>query len=219
MSEERGRAFQIVEITDPDSPYLPELKRTLPDLLPGIKPRFRELLAARLDEWGRVRAQLFCGTCQDQVAGLMQIFYRPWRDALMGNVDLLGVRERYRSTNLGLNLMRQAVAATLSVSAQYKLPVAGIVWLTEPDEGPLDSWANRRVRMFEKLGGQARRELRYRYRGQRYPDGELIFWYPLAEAFFEVDTKSLAWLLWQFGELPAEEFARRYGGPEADIEK
>ncbi|MFC1683342.1 hypothetical protein ACFL0G_03960 [Candidatus Zixiibacteriota bacterium] len=211
---ERGGAFAIVEIVDPVDPLLPELEKAFADLLTGMEPHFREFLEGRLDGQGRVKAQLFCGSCQDRAAGLMQMCYRSWRDALVGNVDLLGVLEPYRSTNLGLSLMRHAIAATLSVSARYKLPVAGIVWLTEPDQGPLDSWADRRVRMFERLGGQARRDLRYRYQGQRNPDGELIFWYPLAEAFFDVDTRSLARLLWQFGGLTAEEFARRHGDPE-----
>lgn len=210
----RGSAFAIVEIVDPVDPLVPELEKVLVDLLPGMEPHFREFLEGRLDGQGRVRAQLFCGLCRERVAGLMQMCYRPWRDALVGNVDLLGVLEPYRNTNLGLSLMRHAIAATLSVSARYKLAVAGIVWLTEPDRGPLDSWADRRVRMFERLGGQARRDLRYRYQGQRYSDGELIFWYPLAKAFFDVDTRSLARLLWQFGGLANEESAGRYGDPE-----
>ena len=143
------------------------------------------------------------------------MFYQPWRNGLVGNVDLLGVLESFRSTNLGIGLMRHAITATLKVSAQYKLPVAGIVWLTEPDDGPTGSWPVRRVRMFQRLGGQVRRDLRYRYDGQLYPDGELIFWYPLMAECVDVETKSLVWLLWQFGGLPKEEFVRRYGDPES----
>jgi hypothetical protein len=144
----------------------------------------------------------------------MQMFYRQWRDGLVGNVDVLAVLRDFRRTNLGIVMMRHAISAAMKVSAQYKVPVVGLVWLTEPDQGPLDSWSVRRVRMFEKMGGQVRRDLRYRYDGQIYPDGEIIFWYPLRREFAETDTKSLAWLLWQFGQLPEEEFARRYGDPE-----
>jgi GNAT superfamily N-acetyltransferase len=206
---------RIIELDDPAAPYLLELERLLRHLLPGLKPSFREILADRRDDRERIKAQIFVGLCADQVAGLMQMFYRPWRCCLVANVDLLAVLEPFRRTNLGLGLIRHAITTALKVSSQYKLPVAGIVWLTEPEQGSLDSWANRRVRMFQKLGGQARCDLRYRYDGQPYPNGELIFWYPLADEFVHVATRSLAWLLWQFGGLPEEEFVRRYGDPKA----
>ncbi len=141
MTTDDGRAFHIVEVSETANPLLPEMEKVLRKLLPQLRPGFREILAGRFDDRGRVRRQIMAGLCGGRVAGLMQVFYRPWRDGLVGNVDLLGI------------------------SARYKLPVAGVVWLTEPDEGPPGSWTNRRVRMFERLGGQARRDLRYRYPG------------------------------------------------------
>lgn len=202
---------RIVEVLDVSSPYLPEMERVLGNLLPALDSDFTEILSRRHDEKGRVRAQIFVGLCQGRVAGLMQMFYRRWRRNLVGSVDVLGVLRSFRRTNLGIALMRHAISAAMKVSAQYKLPMGGVVWLVEPDQGPQDSWPVRRVRLFEKMGGQVRRDLRYRYEGQPYPDGELIFWYPLCREFSDVDTKSLAWLLWQFGQLPEREFARRYG--------
>jgi len=210
-SDEAQREYKIVEVGDVSSAYLPEMEKVLQALLPAVNPHFRDILSQSRDERGRIRAQIFVGLCEDRVAGLVQIFYRQWRNNLVANVDVLGVLEPFRRTNLGIVLMRQAISAAMKVSAQYKLPVVGVVWLVEPDQGPLDSWPVRRVRMFEKMGGQVRRDLRYRYEGQSYPDGELIFWYPLCQEFSDVDTKSLAWLLWQFGQLPEKEFARRYG--------
>lgn len=209
-----GSGYRIAEVCDIRSPYLPEMESALREVFPILRPCFGEIIAQRLDDQGRIRRQIFVGLCENQVAGLMQIFYHPWRNGLVGNVDLLGILELFRSTNLGIALMRHAITATLKASAQYKLPVAGIVWLTEQDDGPPGSWPVRRVRMFQRLGGQVRRDLCYRYDGQLNPDGELIFWYPLMDEYVEVETKSLIWLLWQFGGLPEEEFVRRYGDPE-----
>jgi hypothetical protein len=213
MMPSDGRAFRIVEVSDLFSPLLPEMERVLRELLPQLQPSFREILEGRLDDRGRIKRQIMAALSGDRIAGLLQMFYRPWGDFLLGNADLLGVLESFRRDNIGLNLIQQAVAATMKISAQYKLPAAGVVWLTEPDQGPPDSWADRRVRMFQRLGGQARRDLRYRYDGQPYPDGELIFWFPLAARLADIDTISLAWQLWLFGGLSREQFIDRYGQP------
>jgi hypothetical protein len=214
MTTNDGLAFRIAEVSDQSSPFLPEMEKVLRHLLPRLQPSFREILSRRLDENGRVRAQIMVGLCDHQVAGLLQMFYRPWRSFLLGNAGLVAVLDPFRKTNLGLGLIRQAIAATRKVAAQHKLPAAGVVWLTEPDEDPSDAWANRRVRMFQRLGGQVRRDLRYRYDGQRYPAGELIFWFPLAARLADTDTKSLAWQMWLFGGLSREQFIDRYGPPE-----
>ena len=87
-SDEAQREYKIVEVGDVSSAYLPEMEKVLQALLPAVNPHFRDILSQSLDERGRIRAQIFVGLCEDRVAGLVQIFYRQWRDNLVANVDL-----------------------------------------------------------------------------------------------------------------------------------
>jgi len=207
------RKYTIEEVYDVTSPYQNGMKSLFLELFPDLTPAFERILVDRVDAKGRIKAQIFVGLCQATVAGLLQVFYRPWRSGLIGNVDLVGVLEPFRKTGLGLGLMRHAISTFRKVASQWELAPIGLLWLTGQDEGPVDSWLVRRVRMYEQIGAQVRRDLRYKFNGQAKPNGELILWYPVSDEFVNVETKSLAWQLWQFGQLPKEDFTKRYGRP------
>lgn len=205
--------IRIEEVTSITSQYMDGMIGIFNALFPGLHPSFREILSDRYDSDGNLKRQIFVGLSEDVPAGLLQVFYRPWRNGLVGEVDLVGVLESYRKTGLGLRMMRRAVTATEQAAGARNVPVHGLVWLTEPDKGHAHTWPVRRVRMYEKMGAQVRRDLIYRFDGQPEPDGEIILWCPLARGLGNVPTKELAWLLWQSGGLPEDEFVRRYGQP------
>jgi GNAT superfamily N-acetyltransferase len=173
--------------------------RWLNRLFPEYIPQFEMILTRLRREDGRHGAQIFLGLSGEEVVGLVQLFYREWRDGLIADIDLLGVLEPYRRSGLGSALVKRAILACEEMSAQYGLPASGVVSLIDPEYGPI-------IRLHWRLGGQIRTDL-------VYPSGDLIVWYPLSDCFSAVETKALAWQLWQFGGLPAGEFTSRYGEP------
>jgi len=108
-------------------------------------------------------------------------------------------------------MMRHAIESARRTAEQWGMSLAGVLWATEPDNGPDNSFAVRRMRMFEKMGAQVRRDLRFQFDGQAEPEGEVILWYPMLPDLRQVTTKTLAWQLWAFGGLPAAQFVKRYG--------
>jgi GNAT superfamily N-acetyltransferase len=191
--------YPIEEVSSVDSPYLPGMIRWLNRLFPEYIPQFEMILTRLRREDGRHGAQIFLGLSGEEVVGLVQLFYREWRDGLIADIDLLGVLEPYRRSGLGSALVKRAILACEEMSAQYGLPASGVVSLIDPEYGPI-------IRLHWRLGGQIRTDL-------VYPSGDLIVWYPLSDCFSAVETKALAWQLWQFGGLPAGEFTSRYGEP------
>jgi thiamine pyrophosphokinase len=200
-----GESFSYVieQISDVDSPHLPGMVKWLNQVFPEYDPYFGTILTRLRREDGRHQAQIFVGLCGDQVVGLVQVFYCEWQHGLIADVDLLGVLEPYRRSGLGSALVRQAILATRDMSSRYGLPAIGVVSLADPEYSPV-------IRLHQKLGGQIRTDLRYR-------GGDVIVWYPLSEHFSAIETKALAWQLWQFGGLPEEEFISQYGKPQ-DLE-
>jgi hypothetical protein len=206
---------EIKEITSPQSPHLPGLEKLQAELFPGVPSDFTRFLRGRSGDGGRLRQQLFAGLVQGEAAGLLQVLYREWGKGLIANVDRVGVRPDARGTNLGLSLLRFAKDNFYRLCLQYGQPALGVVGLTDPDRGPADSWSVRRVRLFEKLGAQIRRDLAYHTvdDARLYPEGKLILWYPLTEHMTHIGTRSLAWILWQISGLAPGEFVKRYGNP------
>ncbi len=111
-------------------------------------------------------------------------------------------------------MIRHASAATKEVAFQWQVSPKGLLGLTKVDQDHSDSWVVRRVKLFEKMGAQVRRDLAYQYDGLPESSGDIILWYPMSDEVVEISTKELAWVLWQSGGLPSEEFVRRYGRPD-----
>ena len=210
MNQESSE-FKIQEITTVDSPYLAGMKMVLKALFPKLTPVIEKILDNRFNTEGQIQKQIFVGICGESIAGILQIFYHPWRGGLLSVIDLMGVLESFRSTGLGLSLMRYAISATKDIAFQWKVSPKGLLWLTELDQGNYNSWAARRVKLYEKTGAQVRRDIIYQFNGQPETDGEMILWYPISDDVVKIGTKELAWALWQSGGLPPEEFTERYG--------
>lgn len=206
--------FTIEEVTRPDDPHIAGTLDVFSEAFPHLSPGLDSMLASRLDPAGRVRTQLFVGLCNDAPAGLLQLFYEVWRDGLIAIADLVGVAQAHRGTGLGLGLMHRALSAPRDVAAGWGLPAQGLLASTEPAQGDPQSWRVRRVKMYEKMGGQVRRDLVFRFDGQPEPDGEILIWFPMRPEVANVSTKALASVLWKSGGLPEAEFVRRYGKPE-----
>jgi GNAT superfamily N-acetyltransferase len=191
--------YPIEEVSSMDSPYLPGMIRWLNRLFPEYTPQFETILTRLRCEDGRHGAQIFLALSGEEVVGLVQLFYREWRDGLLADIDLLGVLEPHRRSGLGSTLVRRAILACEELSGLYGLPAIGVVSLIDPGYSPI-------IGLHQRLGGQIRTDL-------VYPSGDLIVWYPLSDRFSAVGTKALAWQLWRFGSLPEAEFASRYGSP------
>ena len=203
--------FDIREVTKVTSSYLSEMKAVFGALFPDLTPAFEEILTHRLDAEGRIQNQIFVGLCGESVAGILQIFYYPWKGGLVSVADLVGVLESIRGSGLGLGMIRHTSIATKKVASQWHVSPKGLLGLTELDQGDSNSWVVRRVKLFERMGAQVRRDLVYQYDGLPESSGDIILWYPMSDGVVEISTKELAWVLWQSGGLPSEEFVRRYG--------
>ncbi len=160
------------------------LEVTFPEYAP---PRFNTLLTNLRHGNGQHEIQIFVGLIDNQVAGLMQVFYREWQNGLMADIDLLGVLEPYRRRSLASSLVKQAILATHKLSMQYELPAIGVASLVDPQYLPV-------IRLHEKLKGQVRTDY-------SYPSGDIIVWYPLSDGFAHVETQTLAQQFQQFGRL------------------
>jgi len=168
---------------------------------------FREIITEMRDDQGRPKGEVFIATFEDSLAGLLTIFYKRWMNGLIAWVDLLGTTERFRGTGLETALLKRAVAATQTASAAHNLPAIGLV--SEDFHGEL-SFAQKWV----DAGGQVRTDTRYRF----FDDGPeyTILWFPLNDNARDINSKSLAWVLWRFPGLPEKEFTRLYGKSSAD---
>jgi GNAT superfamily N-acetyltransferase len=183
---ERSPLYAIEEVSSVDSPHLPGMGHWLNQVFPEYAPpRFEKFLTRLRHGDGRHEIQLFIGRIGDQVAGLVQVFYREWRRGLMADIDLLGVLEPYRRSGLGSALVKQAILATQDTASSYGLPAIGVVSLADPHYAAV-------IRLHRKLGGQVRVDY-------VYPGGDIVVWYPLREDFAAVETPVLAQQLREFG--------------------
>jgi len=160
------------------------LEEIFPEYTP---PRFNTLLARLRHKNGRHEIQIFVGLMNDQVVGLMQMFYREWQDGLLADIDLLGVLEPYRRLKLASSLVKQALLATHKMALQFELPAIGVASLADPRYQPV-------IRLHEKLGGQVRTDY-------TYPSGDIIVWYPLLDDFACIETQILAQQFQQFSQI------------------
>jgi RNA polymerase sigma factor (sigma-70 family) len=168
---------------------------------------FKKVISEMRDDQGRSKGEVFVGTFEGKLAGLVTIFYKRWMNGLIAWVDLLGTAERFRGTGLETALLKRAVAATQTASEAHSLPAIGLV--SEDFHGEL-SFAQK----WEDAGGQVRTDIRYRI----FDDGpgDTILWFPLDDNARDINSKCLAWALWRFPGLPEEGFRRLYGEPPHD---
>jgi GNAT superfamily N-acetyltransferase len=180
--------YRIEEVSNVDSPHLAGMNHWLEKLFPEYAPpRFDTLLTNLQHGDGRHEIQIFVGLIDNQVVGLMQVFYREWQRGLIADIDLLGVLEPYRRLSLASSLVKQALLATHKMALQYELPAVGVASLLDPHYRPV-------IRLHEKLGGQVRTDY-------TYPSGDIIVWYPMLNGFAGVETQTLAQQFQQFGRL------------------
>jgi len=160
------------------------LNQIFPEYAP---PRFGKLLTRLRHQDGRHEIQIFIGQIERQVAGLVQVFFREWRQGMIADIDLLGVLEPYRRSGLGSALVKRAILATQGMALSYGLPAIGVVSLADPQYAPV-------IQLHQDLGGQIRAD-------HVYPGGDIIVWYPLQADFAAVETPALAQQLREFGQL------------------
>jgi GNAT superfamily N-acetyltransferase len=188
MTREHKHLFRIEEVTSAQSQYLIGMNRWMEMVFPEYcPPRFDRLLAKLRKADDRPQIQIFIGLFDDQVVGLVQVFYRVWQGGLLADIDLLGVLETFRRTGLGLALFRQALRAANEVARWYQVPVIGLASLIDPQYEPI-------VQLHQKLSGQIRRDY-------AYPSGDLIVWYPMMLEYENVSTRNLGEQLQQFAAL------------------
>ena len=188
MTGKSGLAFKIEEITTPRSEYLVGMGYWLEQIFPEYcPPIFDRLLMNLRRPEGKHQIQVFIAPVGEQVAGLVQVFYRRWQDGLLADIDLLGVLEPYRRQNLAASLVQQAIQATTEMARQWQIPAAGVVTLIDPKDTAI-------VGLHQKLGGQIREDY-------LYASGDQVVWYPLNEVLAHVPTSILGEQLQNFGQL------------------
>ncbi len=186
MTEQRP-LYVIDEVASVDSPHLPGMGHWLNQIFPEYAPpRFEKLLTKLRHRDGRHQIRIFIGQIERRVAGLVQVFFREWRQGLIADIDLLGVLEPYRRSGLGSALVKQAILATQDMALSYGLPAIGVVSLADPHYAPV-------IQLHRSLGGQIRAD-------HVYPSGDIVIWYPLQEDFSAVETPVLAQQLREFGQ-------------------
>jgi RNA polymerase sigma factor (sigma-70 family) len=218
----------IEEVSDKESPHLPEMERMFCDLfaddcagelieepsgevtwdtsVPG-RPFFTEILTKRTQNSERPEAQVFIAKCSGKAVGFLQIFYRLRTDGLIGWVDLLGVSAPFQNRGIESDLFRQALSATReAASARHASPL-GVLYLAGREDAL-------NVRAFEQMGSQVRRDLVYRIGPDEEGHGPIL-WFPMSDDVSGITTKALAWELWQFGSLPRAMFVEQYGELDA----
>ena len=180
--------FTIEEVISPGSQYLVGMNRWLELIFPEYcPPRFGRLLEAHRRPDGRRQVQIFIGLVDDQVAGLVQIFYREWQGGLLADIDLLGVLEPFRRSGMALALVQRSLRAASEMARQYQIPAIGLATLIDPQYPPI-------IRLHQKLGGQIRTDY-------QYPSGDLIAWYPLQPEYVDIATPTLGEQFQEFGKL------------------
>lgn len=188
MSPEPKRLFRFGEVESPRSQYMTGMNRWLEQLFPEYcPPRFDRLLVKLRRPDSRHQIQIFLGLVGNQVAGLVQLFYREWHGGLLADIDLLGVLEPFRRSDLGLALVQQSLRAAPEMARHYQMPAIGVTTLIDPLYVPI-------VRLHQKLGGQIRADY-------PYPSGDLIVWYPMQPKYADIATLTLGDQLRQFGRL------------------
>jgi hypothetical protein len=188
MSPGQNHPFVIKEVTSPQSQYLTGMNRWLELIFPEYcPPRFGRLLSRLRRPDGRHQIQIFIGLIDNQVAGLVQLFYREWQGGLLSDIDLLGVLEPVRRSGLALALVQQSLRATFEIAQQYQLPAIGVATLIDPQYAPI-------VGLHQKQGGQIRADY-------QYPSGDVIVWYPMQRKYEDIVTPILGEQLRQFGRL------------------
>ena len=63
--------------------------------------------------------------------------------------------------------------------------------------------------LWQTVGARIRRDIAYQVFDDDPP--EHVVWLPFDEGLTDIDTHTLAWLLWRFPGLPREAFVKRYG--------
>jgi len=188
MLPKQDHPFTLKEVTNPQSQYSTGMNRWLELVFPEYcPPRFDRLLSRLRHPDGRHQIQIFIGQIDDQVAGLVQLFYREWQGGIMSDIDLLGVLEPFRCSGLALSLVQRSLRATLEMAEQVRLPALGVVTLIDPQYIPI-------VRLHQKQGGQIRADY-------QYPSGDVVAWYPLQQKYEDVATPVLGEQLRYFGQL------------------
>jgi len=155
-------------------------------------------------EKGNPEMEIFAPTLGKKMAGVITIFYARanWTDGLVGRVDVLAVAESFRGTGLGMALLKRAATALREASEAHGLSAVGLVSCGE-EEG-------RYCRLWKEVGGDARTDVLFRIFEDDGP-GSPILWWPLDDSMKDIDSKSLAWMLWNYGGLPEEGFKILYG--------
>lgn len=181
-------SYTLEEVSSVDSPHLPGMNNWLAQVFPEyLPPSFNRLLANLRHANGRHEVQIFVGLVENQVAGLLQMFYGPWQNGLMADIDLLGVLEPYRRLGLAAALVKHALVAAQQMALHYELPALGVASLVDPQYTPV-------IRLHQKLGGQVRTDY-------VYTSGDIIVWYPLLDNLVAIETQALAGALEQCGQI------------------
>jgi GNAT superfamily N-acetyltransferase len=180
--------FTIEEVINPQSQYLFGMNSWLEQIFPEYCPAgFDRLLSKLRHSDGKDQIQIFICLVENQVAGLMQLFYKEWQGGLLADIDLLGVLEPFRRSGLALTLAQQSLKAIEDMAQQYHIPSMGVLTLIDPNYAPI-------VRLHQKLGGQIRRDF-------QYISGDIIVWYPMQKKYEVIATSILGDQLQLFGHL------------------
>ncbi|MGB8213911.1 MAG: hypothetical protein WCE68_10170 [Anaerolineales bacterium] len=188
MTKDQNYPFTIEEVTSPQSQYLPGMNAWLGRIFPEYCPaRFDKLLSKLRHPDGKDQIQIFIGLAGNQVAGLMQLFYREWQGGLLGDIDLLGVLEPFRRSGLALGFVQRSFKAIQDIARLYQIPPLGLTTLCDPQYPPI-------MQLHQKLGGQIRRDY-------QYASGDIVVWYPMQEKIENIATSTLGDQLRRFGQL------------------
>ena len=188
MPIDHNHPFTIEEVNNSHSQYLYGMNSWLEHIFPEYCPtRFDKLLSKLQPLDGKDQIQIFIGLVENQIVGLMQLFYKEWRGGLSADIDLLGVLEPFRRSGLAVALIQRSLQAIHDMALLYQIPSIGITTLIDPKYAPI-------VNLHQKLGGQIRRDY-------PYSSGDLIVWYPTQEKYASISTAILGDQLKLFGKL------------------
>lgn len=212
----------VTEATDAHLPYLCEMSELYCELFgagpdvevtaggdvkrsdaPFDADAWRKHFIEDRDELGRPKqGQIFLALQEGALAGMVQTLYGRWQDGLVAWIDWIGVCRAFRRRGLGSELLHRAIAAAHVVASQYELSALGVVSMTTPCDPAATA-------MWQAVGAQIRGDLGYQVLDDDPP--EHIVWLPFDDKLADIDTRTLAWLLWRFPGLPSEAFVKRYG--------
>ena len=188
MPIDHDHPFTIEEVISPHSQYLFGMNSWLEHIFPEYCPaRFDKLLSKLRPSDGKDQIEIFIGLVENQVVGLMQLFYKEWQGGLLADIDLLGVLEPFRRSGLALALVQRSLQAIHDMALVYQIPSIGVTTLIDPKYAPI-------VNLHKKLGGQIRRDY-------QYSSGDIVVWYPTQEKYASISTSILGDQLKLFGKL------------------